>query len=94
MNKTVQAKHLSNEVVLQAIWDSGGTGPYKWSIACDVFARMPQFPPKVVLSAIARAIRQGLADGCTCGCRGDFWVTENGKLILDRARSTCRQPTS
>lgn len=31
-------------------------------------------------------IREGLIDGCTCGCRGDFVLTERGKNVLEITR--------
>lgn len=39
-------------------------------------------PWKVVAAKLSRLVRKGLLDGCTCGCRGDFTLTEQGNAIL------------
>lgn len=33
---------------------------------------------KLLIAKLAHMQRRGLIDGCTCGCRGDFEVTEKG----------------
>jgi hypothetical protein len=35
-------------------------------------------PRKLLIAKLAHMQRRGLIDGCTCGCRGDFEVTEKG----------------
>ena len=35
-------------------------------------------PPKVMQAKLKKLIKRGLLDGCACGCRGDFEVTEAG----------------
>lgn len=43
-----------------------------------------EIPHKVLWAKLANFIKKGLLDGCTCGCRGDFTLTPEGKLaILD-----------
>ncbi len=34
------------------------------------------------LGVIKIAIKKGLVDGCTCGCRGDFELTDKGKELI------------
>jgi len=46
-------------------------------------AMPPGTPPKLALAKMATLIRRGLVNGCTCGCRGDFEITEKGLLILE-----------
>ncbi len=41
-----------------------------------------QLPPNLVRAKIERLIDRGLVDGCACGCRGDFTVTEKGRALL------------
>lgn len=37
--------------------------------------------------AIMRLLhRYGMVGGCTCGCRGDFEITDKGLLRIDRKR--------
>lgn len=40
------------------------------------------FPRKVVLAKMKALERRGLIDGCCCGCRGDFELTESGKALI------------
>ncbi len=42
-------------------------------------------PEKLVLAKMRRLIKRGLVDGCGCGCRGDFELTDKGRAILSAA---------
>lgn len=44
-------------------------------------------PYKVVQAKMASLIRRGLVDGCTCGCRGDFELTQKGKDFLQASKA-------
>lgn len=37
---------------------------------------------KLVLAKMRQLMRSGLVDGCGCGCRGDFVITEKGRDYL------------
>ncbi len=37
---------------------------------------------KLVLAKMRMLIRRGLVDGCCCGCRGDFVITDKGIKYL------------
>lgn len=40
---------------------------------------MPQGTPiKLQRAKMSQLIKRGLVDGCACGCRGDFRLTEKG----------------
>jgi hypothetical protein len=39
-------------------------------------------PDKLILAKMRMLISKGLVDGCACGCRGDFELTERGKQVL------------
>ena len=48
---------------------------------------MPEgVPYKLVQAKLAKLIRSGLVDGCTCGCRGDLELTAKGKAMLSASR--------
>ena len=52
----------------------------------SVLIAMPQgqnTPHKLVLSKMNILIRRGLVDGCACGCRGDFAITEKGLNFIE-----------
>lgn len=37
---------------------------------------------KLVIAKMRQLIRRGLVDGCPCGCRGDFVITDKGRSLL------------
>lgn len=52
----------------------------------SVLRAMPDgTPEKLALAKMRTMIKKGLVDGCGCGCRGDFEITNKGKSqIHDR----------
>lgn len=74
VNKAAQAKHVGDEAVLAAVRAAGADHPARWAMIWDVQAALPTFPPKVVRAKLAALVRRGVLDGCTCGCRGDFFI--------------------
>jgi len=65
-------------------WEAGET---RWVSSWEIEDCMPSFPPKVVLAKLRALIRKGLLDGCGCGCRGDFRLTDKGAAMLIRTRN-------
>lgn len=50
----------------------------------SVFWAMPEGTPwKLGLAKMRMLMRRGLVDGCPCGCRGDFTVTEKGLEFIE-----------
>jgi hypothetical protein len=45
-------------------------------------AMPPGVPDKLVPAKMAMLGRRGLVDGCFCGCRGDYVITEKGREYL------------
>lgn len=43
----------------------------------------PDAPTKVLLAKLRRMAKRGLVDGCGCGCRGDWRITDKGQRVLD-----------
>ena len=50
----------------------------------DVTNAMPKniTSEKLILAKMKQLIKRGLVDGCTCGCRGDFEITQKGEEWL------------
>lgn len=47
----------------------------------DVSDAMPTgVPPKLALAKMKNLIKRGFVSGCGCGCRGDFEITELGRI--------------
>lgn len=64
---------------------------------CVLDAMPPGVPDKLVLAKMQKLIDRGLVDGCTCGCRGDFELTEKGRDVVEGINNTARnkqQPVS
>lgn len=57
----------------------------------DVRNAMPECPDKLVLAKMRRLMERGLVDGCGCGCRGDFTITEEGIAYLLAAYTAATQ---
>lgn len=53
----------------------------------QIFNVWPEIPDKVINAKLANLIKKGLVDGCTCGCRGDFHLTDEGRVALAKFRS-------
>lgn len=45
-------------------------------------------PEKLALAKIRQMIRRGVVEGCGCGCRGDFQITDKGQLELDHRQAS------
>jgi hypothetical protein len=72
----IQAKDIDTDAILRFV--SIGARDEQWTMFGPICELMADIPPKVVRAKLAKLIRQGLLDGCTCGCRGDFELTEAG----------------
>ena len=54
----------------------------------DVHLAMPaDVPDKLVVAKMNRLMQRGLVDGCSCGCRGDYVITDKGLSALHAAQT-------
>lgn len=62
---------------------NGQWGNWYFGNERDVHKAMPSgIPDNVVHAKMRRLIARGLVDGCDCGCRGDFEITDKGREYL------------
>lgn len=87
-------RDIPDEVFLAAVWKAGGEAG-RWAMRWDVdrilggfgpdddlSEGVPGVPWKVSLQKARRLMKRGLLDGCSCGCRGDYELTDAGKARL------------
>lgn len=81
--KKLQCKHMPDAPILllleKSTWPSGMTWYWCEGIENSV---VPAFPPnapdKLIIAKMNQLIRRGLVSGCSCGCRGDYEITDKG----------------
>jgi hypothetical protein len=80
----MQCKDIPDRPILEML----GRNPAKWhnwyfGDEFDVGRAMPDgTPEKLKLAKMRMMIRRKIVDGCPCGCRGDFVITDSGKALL------------
>lgn len=81
MAKRLQCKHIPDAPILQFLasgereWKTHLDGGDKdWCIPFD-----PSFPNRLRIAKMTQLMRRGLVDGCNCGCRGDWQLTDKGR---------------
>jgi hypothetical protein len=80
-----QCKDIPARPILAFLAALGGAPAHWFALECPrsvTRAMPPGTPPKLVLAKMKMLIRAGLVDGCDCGCRGDFVLTEKGRARL------------
>lgn len=80
----LHCKDIPDRPILEFI-DSHGGNWCNWfdGDERDVGRGMPAgVPRKLVLAKMRMLIRRKLVGGCTCGCRGDFVLTQKGLDFL------------
>lgn len=65
----------------QGEWCTWGIG-YSMPTVAD--GMPPGVPPKLQLAKMRRLVAQGLVAGCTCGCRGDWEITDKGLAMVKK----------
>ncbi len=80
----MQCKNISDRPILEML----SRNPKQWhnwyfGNEFDVTKAMPpETPAKLRLAKMRVMMARGVVEGCPCGCRGDFVITEKGKAEL------------
>lgn len=70
-------------------YDSSRPARGHWANWMDISNYLyPEVPHKIVQAKLSRLIQRGLIDGCPCGCRGDYEMTEKGRDWLTNTRKS------
>jgi len=77
--KLIQSKHVPEVPILRSLaaLPGGETANLE-----DILNHRSGYPVKAVKERLNSLIRRKLITGCTCGCRGEFAITEAGKAAL------------
>ncbi|MGR7269621.1 hypothetical protein ACU615_12955 [Klebsiella aerogenes] len=82
----MQVKDVNKIAVLKRIAEieaSGHTGTCFIGYDNSIGLAMPEgATEKFQLAVMKNLISMGFVDGCCCGCRGDFTLTENGVRVI------------
>lgn len=86
----MQCKDIPDAPILRFLSEHGGIGCTAWRGADgapinerSVLHVMPaNVPDKLATAKLRQLMRRGLVDGCDCGCRGDWELTEKGRAAL------------
>lgn len=84
----MKAADIDDAEFLTFVEETGRDHPARWVQVWDFEQLRPQWPWKVARAKARRLIRRGLLNGCTCGCRGDFVLTEAGRDWLATTEAT------
>ena len=57
-------------------------GETRWVMRWDLDEAFPAVPRRLMFAKCNRLIARGLLTGCTCGCRGDYELTDLGRDLL------------
>lgn len=90
-NGGLQCKDLPDEPILRFIGAQGGQWcNWYFGNERDVHAAFPPgVPDNLLLAKMSRLGDRGLVDGCFCGCRGDYVLTEKGAQALAELEPIC-----
>ena len=88
--KKLQCKDVPEITILKHLSIHGGTGCSLFGFDCpecinerSLVHAMPSVKDgNLALAKMRQMIKKDLVSGCCCGCRGDFELTEKGKLAL------------
>jgi hypothetical protein len=78
----IQCKDIPDEPILHYLAQHGRVMRFHPRLGPSVVEAMPEgISERLVLAKMASMIRRGLVDGCACGCRGDFEITDKGRKV-------------
>jgi hypothetical protein len=89
-NGRMQAKDVDDRKVLSTIGDLMAAtyrerpmaDRYLWTMVWDIEKHFPDVPKRVLAAKLEALVKRKLIDGCTCGCRGDFFLLPAGRAFM------------
>ena len=97
MKEKIKCKDIPDKHILNYLWETQNVFNECWTCIWyghfketkpenrDIYYAMPEgTPEKLALAKMKSLIKRGLVDGCACGCRGDFEITDKGIESLNK----------
>lgn len=83
-NGRLQCKDIPDRPILEFLAvDRGMWCNWNRGNELDVHQAMPAgIPDNLCIAKMRMMIRRGVVDGCGCGCRGDFEITDRGLVEI------------
>lgn len=86
-NVKLQCKHIPDRPIIEFIGSWNGEWCFMFhDHERSVFNVLGNIPWNLAKAKMGSLICRGLVDGCACGCRGDFVLTEKGKAYLNETQ--------
>jgi hypothetical protein len=79
----MQAKDIPTPSILHEINAIADLQDGSWVMRWALEPLYPQVPERLLLAKLRQLIKNGLIDGCACGCRGDLELTDKGYAFLE-----------
>lgn len=87
--RKIKCADIPDRPILEFLETLGRWGTWYSGAANSVTNAMPaDIPWRLVHAKMRRLIHRGLVNGCSCGCRGDFELTDAGRewLYIERLK--------
>ena len=82
VRKAIQCKNIADAPLLDFVAHKQAEKGY-WVNTWDFLGTPYEaLPDKLLRAKMGMLIRRGLVDGCNCGCRGDYEMTDKGRDYL------------
>ncbi len=87
----VQCKDIPDSPILYGLlkhpgWHSHWEPDGGWTTVRSYMPPLPHNGDKLACAKMVQLKRRGLVDGCPCGCRGDWELTEKGERLANQIR--------
>lgn len=83
--KQLQCKDIPTLPILQLMASEPDHWWYWFEGNWSITPAMPEgTPSKLVRAKMNQLIHKGIIDGCPCGCRGDYELTDKGRALVNK----------
>ena len=80
----MKTSDIPDELILKFLSKFQGQWTLFWDLKIDYPTEIPY---KILLAKMRKLHKRKLVGGCTCGCRGDFEITDKGLELIGVKRT-------